>query len=74
MPNTLSPNGEILARRGAFRARAEAYDGHLRILRRKLSTYQGGYLHAARIEAERTHVQWLLANQALFEAELQHEA
>jgi hypothetical protein len=57
-----------------YRERAEAYDRHLSQLRRQIATYQGGYLHAKRLEAERIHDQWLLANQALFEAEMRHLA
>jgi hypothetical protein len=52
------------------RERAEAYDRHLSQLRRQLATYQGDYLHAKRLEVEQTHDKWLLANQALFEAEM----
>ncbi len=66
--------GDGALRRGACRDRADAYDGHLAVLRRKLATYQGGYLLAARLEVERTHEQWLLANQALYEAEMQEAA
>ncbi len=52
------------------RERAEAYDRHLSRLRRQLATYQGEYLQAKRLEVEQTHEKWLLANQALFEAEM----
>ena len=61
---------EAAGRVEACRARAEAYDRHLADLRRKLATYQGGYLQAVRVEVEETHCRWLLANQDLFAAEL----
>ena len=51
------------------RERADAYDRHRAALRRKLATYQGGYLDALRREAEEVHCRWLLANQDLFAAE-----
>ena len=52
------------------RIRAKAYDQHLAVLRRKRSTYQGGYLHAVQQEAEETHCKWLLANQEAFAEEV----
>ena len=70
MKSTERETGEETGRVMACRARAEGYDRYLATLRRKLATYQGGYLEAVQREAEEIHCRWLLANQELFAAEL----
>jgi hypothetical protein len=61
-------------RQGGRWDRADAYDRYLATLRRKLATYQGGYLQAARREAEEIHCKWLLANQDAFIEEMASQA
>jgi hypothetical protein len=66
--------GEGSGQGATCRERAEGYDRHLATLRRKLATFQGGYLQAVRREAEQTHDKWLLANQDVFAEELRRGA